>query len=68
MNGWTLLFGGKIAAVKLMVPWTGVERQFPSLSGDESNSAIIIKSLMLGLTFLAVSYASLRHKKIDRER
>jgi len=25
VNGWTLLLGAKIAGVKLLLPWTGVE-------------------------------------------
>lgn len=36
-NGWTMVFGGKLAGIKVIVPWTGLE---PSLitKYDEDSS------------------------------
>ena len=36
-NGWTVIFGGKLAGIKVIVPWTGLE---PSLitKYDEDSS------------------------------
>ena len=60
-NGWTLLFGGKLAGVKLLVPWTGLERSFVEQDIVDSSSNIIKKHLCIGAAFLALSYSTYRY-------
>ena len=60
-NGWTLLFGGKLAGVKLLVPWTGLERSFVNQDIVDSSSNIIKKHLCMGVAFLALSYTTYRY-------
>ena len=63
-----MLFGGKLAGIKLLVPWTGLERSFIQNDTPDSSSQTIKKHLSIGATFLALSYAVFKYQSYDREK
>ena len=67
-NGWTLLFGGKLAGIKLLFPWTGIERSFISQDNADSSENIIKKHLGIGAAFLGISYATFRYQAYERSK